>query len=143
MLVHKTHSHTILQNFDLRVTDCRIQVLDFFLSENIALSNADIEEAVSSSFDRVTIYRTLKTFLNKGLIHKVLDDSGNLKYAICKEKCTQEDHNHQHIHFNCVNCGKTCCLEDIEIPKVKLPQGYTFQESNLLVKGFCEECNTH
>lgn len=132
---------TILKDFNLRNTKCREEVLDLFLEKNNALSNADIEDKVSKTFDRVTIYRTLKTFLSKGLIHKVLDDVGNPKYALCKDYCTKDQHKHQHVHFKCTQCSRTYCLENIQIPSFALPKGYSFVESNLLITGICIDCN--
>jgi Fur family ferric uptake transcriptional regulator len=138
----QTRALKILQSFKLRNTDCRKEILDIFLSKSFALSNADIELKVGKEFDRVTVYRTLKTFLTKGIIHKVLDDTGNPKYALCKEHCTHEEHHHQHVHFKCNECGQTNCLEEIEIPPIQLPLGYKSTESNLLISGTCVDC-TH
>lgn len=131
----------LLKQFNLRTTDCRTEVLSLFLSKDFALSNADIETHVHQDFDRVTVYRTLKTFLGKGLIHKVLDDSGILKYALCKDECTEQAHHHQHVHFKCNLCGQTNCLENVQIPAISLPLGYQFVESNLLINGICLHCN--
>lgn len=132
-----------LKTYKLRQTDCREEILEIFLSKNHALAHADIETQIVDKFDRVTIYRTLKTFVDKGLIHKVLDDEGGIKYALCKEKCQSHDHthNHDHIHFKCMNCGLTTCLEAVVIPTVILPEGYQKKEMNLLVQGICASCN--
>jgi Fur family transcriptional regulator, ferric uptake regulator len=131
----------ILQQFGLRNTDCRSAILEAFLMSNFALTNADIELKLAQNFDRVTVYRTLKIFLNKGIIHKVLDDLGSPKYALCKEYCTTHHHNHSHVHFKCNVCGQTNCLDDVKIPSVQLPQGYTLSESNFLISGVCDNCN--
>ena len=131
----------ILKENNLRVTACRGQVLSIFIEAQSALSNADIENRLSTEFDRVTIYRTLKTFLKKRIIHTVPDDTGNLKYALCTEECTDEEHNHQHVHFKCGDCGLTICLEDLKVPEIKLPEGYYFTDSNLLIYGTCDKCN--
>jgi Fur family transcriptional regulator, ferric uptake regulator len=133
---------TLLKDFDLRSTDCRSAILEIFLHKNFALSHSDIENKISDSYDRVTVYRTLKTFLDKGIIHKVLDDSGSTKYALCREHCTSAHHNHEHVHFKCIDCGLTNCLDDIEVPAIKLPQGYKILEVNLLVQGVCKKCNS-
>jgi Fur family ferric uptake transcriptional regulator len=131
-----------LKKINLRVTESRVQILSFFQDQEFALSHADIESALSGKFDRVTIYRTLKSFLEKGLIHKVLDDSGNLKYAICTHSCSPEvaKHQHQHAHFKCAECGLTTCLDEVQIPTVNLPKGFALHESNLLVQGICADC---
>lgn len=78
-----------LTDFNLRPTACRIEVLKAFEGVGFALSQGDIELKLQAAFDRVTIYRTLKTFLSQGLIHKVLDDQGGAKYALCKDLCHQ------------------------------------------------------
>jgi Fur family transcriptional regulator, ferric uptake regulator len=132
----------LLKDYSLRSTDCRSAILEVFIKRNFALSHSDIEEKMSENFDRVTVYRTLKTFLDKGIIHKVLDDGGSTKYALCKNSCTTGHHNHEHIHFKCTECGLTKCLDDIEVPAIKLPSGYKLKEANLLVQGVCKKCNS-
>ena len=131
-----------LSDFDLRSTPCRIDVLSSFQAVDFALSQGDIEHKLSVQYDRVTIYRTLKTFLSSGLLHKVLDDNGGVKYALCKELCHLGDHHHQHdhVHFKCNQCGQTTCLETVHIPTIVLPAGFIKQESNLLIQGVCTSC---
>lgn len=131
----------ILKEYELRNTSCREEILDVFLQRNFALSHADIESSVHEDFDRVTVYRTLKTFLDKGLIHKVLDDEGVTKYALCKERCSHTEHHHEHVHFKCIECGLTNCLDNVQIPAIALPMGYKLAESNLLMQGVCQDCN--
>jgi Fur family ferric uptake transcriptional regulator len=131
-----------LSDFDLRETPCRIAVLGILQGINYAQSQFEIEQSLGAQFDRVTVYRTLKSFLTQGLIHKVLDDIGGTKYALCKELCHNHDHSHQHdhVHFKCNQCGQTTCLEDVHIPKITLPEGFRKAESNLLIQGICGNC---
>ena len=129
----------ILKDFKLRSTPKREAILHAFLQKDYALSHGDVEKEVPESFDRVTVYRTLKTFLDKGLIHKVLDDEGSLKYALCTEACTTAHHHHDHVHFKCTKCGQTNCL-NVEIPDIKLPKGFRAKELNLLIQGVCQHC---
>lgn len=130
----------LLRDFDLKKTDSRAAILRLFLNRSYALSHSDIEDEVSKEFDRVTVYRTLKTFVDKGVIHKVLDDGGPLKYALCKEACSHEHHHHEHVHFKCSKCGQTNCLDGISIPGIRLPQGYQAKEMSLLIQGTCAQC---
>lgn len=130
----------VLNNFKLKSTPCRAEVLTLLLNNEHALSHSDIEHRVDQSFDRVTVYRTLKTFLDKGLIHKVLDDEGVTKYALCNE-CSKEEHNHEHVHFKCEQCGHTQCLDKIQIPDINLPAGFKAHQKNLLIQGVCDQCN--
>lgn len=128
-----------LKGHHLRTTTCREDVLLTFMNKKNALSHGDLEGALGENYDRVTIYRTLKTFLEKGIIHKVLDDEG-LRYALCSHQCSEEKHQHDHIHFKCNECGKTNCLENLHIPNVALPDGYQPESFNLLIQGKCPEC---
>lgn len=135
-----TMSETLLKSFKLRSTPNRQEILHLFLRKDYALSHGDIEKEIDNSLDRVTVYRTLKTFLDRGLIHKVLDDEGSLKYALCNEACTTAAHHHDHVHFKCVECGQTNCL-DVDVPNVRLPRGYRAKEVNVLIQGVCERCS--
>ncbi len=136
----KASSEILLKNFSLRTTPTRQQIVHLFLKKNYALSHGDIEKEIADELDRVTVYRTLRTFLDKGLIHKVLDDEGSLKYALCNEACTLTGHHHDHVHFKCSNCGQTNCL-NIDVPEIKLPKGYKASEVNLLIQGICDSCS--
>jgi Fur family ferric uptake transcriptional regulator len=130
---------SILKQHKLRITDCRLEIIKEFSKKQVALAHSDLEESLNSQFDRVTIYRTLKTFLDQDLIHKVLDDSGATKYALCAHE--QVDHNHEHVHFKCEKCGETTCLDAISLPKIVLPKGFVKEEMSLLVQGTCNKCN--
>ncbi|GGZ20132.1 hypothetical protein GCM10007049_10850 [Echinicola pacifica] len=131
----------ILKNHQLRVTSCRRDVLETFLDKNIALSHSDLEEELKENFDRVTIYRTLKTFLDSDLIHKVLDDTGVTKYALCHHDVLEDHHDHEHVHFKCDVCGETQCIAEIALPALSLPAGYVVKEKSLLVQGICSKCS--
>ena len=64
-----------LKGHNLRITDCRMDVLEVFLNSTHALSFSDLE-ADLDLYDRVTLYRTLNSFIEKGLLHRIPDDSG-------------------------------------------------------------------
>jgi Fur family transcriptional regulator, ferric uptake regulator len=130
----------ILKKHNLRNTDSRVDILSLFLNNSKALSHSDLENSLPSNFDRVTIYRTLKSFVENGILHKVPDDSGNPRYALCNT-CTDHNHNHDHVHFKCEKCGNTTCIVNLNIPDFNLPKGYTTSEINILVQGICKNCN--
>ena len=131
----------ILREYNLRQTTSRSAILRMFLRKPFALSYTDIETEIAEGFDRVTVYRTLKTFVDKGVVHKVLDDGGSLKYALCNELCNSDGHHHEHVHFKCTQCGQTSCLDSVRIPEVILPPGYKVKEFNLLIQGRCQKCS--
>ena len=131
----------ILKKHDLRLTDSRLEILDIFLNRKFAISHAFIEEFLKSSHDRVTIYRTLYSFLEKGIIHKVLDEGGSTKYALCNDNCDIHHHHDNHVHFKCLVCGETTCIDNIHIPPIQLPSGYSAKETGILIQGVCVHCN--
>lgn len=130
---------SILRSHKLRITDCRQEIIKEFLDKQVALAHSDLEHTLEDRFDRVTIYRTLKTFLDKDLVHKVLDDSGVTKYALCDHD--EDSHNHEHVHFKCEKCGETTCIESVTLPHITLPKGFKKKEMNLLVQGICDKCS--
>jgi Fur family ferric uptake transcriptional regulator len=134
-------ANEILINRSLRVTPCRIFVLNEFLKKKSHnFSELELEKKAKGNFDRVTIYRTLKTFIDSDILHKVMDDDNHIKYAFCKDH-THEKHNHDHIHFKCQSCNTTNCLDEVSVAHVELPKGYLKKEINYLVIGLCPACN--
>lgn len=127
----------ILKHHKLRITDCRMDVLEFFLNQKKALSFRDLEDKFHD-YDRVTLYRTLHSFTDHGVLHKIPDDSGFATYGVCHETCDAEEHHHNHMHFKCNECGNIECLDE-HLPHIDLP-GYKVEEANLIVNGICQTC---
>ncbi len=134
-----TKTENLLKNHNLRITQVRKNVLSLFLDQDEALSNHFIESQLEK-VDRVTLYRTLKSFEEKGLIHKAFDGSDISKYALCSSDCSEDHHQDSHAHFHCEKCGKTLCMDDIPSPNSSLPSGYQLHSTHLILKGYCNEC---
>lgn len=132
-------AENLLRRAQLRVTPTRLQVLELFLHHPHALPHSEVEARVTA-FDRVTLYRTLTTFTERGLLHRVPDDAGITKYALCTD-CSEHHHHDNHVHFKCVNCGNTLCLAQSILPRVEVPEGYRVQDISLLVQGICPSCS--
>jgi Fur family ferric uptake transcriptional regulator len=130
----------LLKKNQLSVTDSRSKILELFLQQQGALAHADIEKKSGAGFDRVTVYRTLQTFVEKGIIHTIPTADNSILYALCKDECTEGHHHDHHVHFVCKGCGNTICLEDITVPDVKLPDGYQATQVEVVVNGICKEC---
>ncbi len=113
-------------------------VLKELTDQKTALSLSELEVKFDR-VDRVTLYRTLKTFEENKLIHAIDDGTGSTKYALCQEVC--ECHpNDLHVHFHCTKCEQTYCLNDIHVPDINLPQGFLLASVNMVVKGICANC---
>jgi Fe2+/Zn2+ uptake regulation proteins len=66
-----TRVDDILRRNSLSVTESRKKILNLFLNVQGALAHGDIERKAGEKFDRVTVYRTLQTFVEKGIIHTI------------------------------------------------------------------------
>ena len=130
----------ILKNNGLSITDSRKKILALFEDANGALAHADIEKKTEAIFNRVTVYRTLQTFVEKGIIHSIPTTDNSILYALCKHNCAAGHHHDNHVHFICSNCNNTICLDDVTVPEVKLPKRFTKQQSAMVVTGLCEVC---
>lgn len=130
----------ILARNHIKPTAMRLLVLQFLLNKKVAISLTDVENYFDQS-DRTTLYRTLNTFVAKGISHKIDDGTGITKYALCEENCHCEIDTDLHLHFHCTNCNETVCITDYKIPQIHLPIGYIAENVNLVVKGICDKCN--
>lgn len=133
-------STEILRHHHLRATPIRIKILEIFSEADSALSNEDIESHFKN-LDRITLYRTLKSFEEKGIIHKILNSGPTPLYAMCAEECNVHHHKDDHGHFHCMDCGKTYCLDDVLVPDLKLPRGFKIEQNHLVMEGTCPGCN--
>ena len=135
-----TRLNEILRRKHLSVTDSRKKILSLFLAGKDALAHGDIETKAGEKFDRVTVYRTLQTFVEKGIIHTIPTADNSIRYALCKD-CEEGHHHDDHVHFVCTNCHKTICLDDVVSPKIELPEGYIAETTQVVINGVCKECN--
>ncbi|HTD93624.1 MAG TPA: transcriptional repressor [Chitinophagaceae bacterium] len=131
----------ILKSSQLSVTASREKILNLFLDQEGALAHGDIEKKAGEKFDRVTIYRTLQTFVEKGIIHTIPTVDNSIRYALCKDDCAEGHHHDHHVHFVCSRCQNTFCLDDIVTPSIDLPKGYSTSHIEVVVEGTCKNCN--
>lgn len=132
--------HNILKRNQLSVTDSRKKILELFQANKGALAHNDIEKRTGEKFDRVTIYRTLQTFVEKGILHTIPTADNSVLYALCKDECTTGHHHDNHVHFICDKCNVTYCLDSVVTPEVKLPNGFNPAVIDVVVTGICKNC---
>ena len=116
----------------------RLLVLRHLVEAGSAISLKNLESRFQKA-DKATLYRTLKTFEEKKLIHSIEDGTGSMKYAMCEEGCECEPQD-QHIHFHCVKCGETYCLTQSKIPQTNIPSGFKAASASMVYKGVCANC---
>lgn len=122
----------LLEIHGMRSTPTRRRVIDVFLKSRYALTPQEIEGEMPE-YDRVTIYRTLLSFLEAGVINRVLGESGQRFHL-------KKDNSNVHLNFKCNECGYVSTLNAPEIP-LTLPQGFTSKNIHLLVVGTCSDCS--
>lgn len=133
---------TIIKQKGLRVTPFREKFLKLFLDSDVALSVADVEEQIGEH-DRITLYRTIKSFIKKGIIHEIVMPGDIKKLALCNMGCDggRGHHEHNHIHFHCSSCNEVFCLEVNEVPDLNL-SGYRVDQVEVQAKGICNSCKS-
>lgn len=129
----------ILGLHDLKRTSSRQGIIEIIMTANQALSEAEIRERLSRTYDRTTFYRSFKTLEEAGILHKIVIDSQLVKYAICDVISL----NKKHAHFYCNECHSVQCLESVSLRSIKLPEGFTGTETEVLIRGICSECKDH
>ena len=131
----------ILSENGISRTEFRTELLNLFYSSKMSLSVEDILNHFDNSINKVTVYRSLESFENKGLIHKVPDSNNLKRYSLCKEdECNASSHKHNHGHFICYSCNQTFCLEEIKTPDIICMKGFYIQELKLTAEGYCQDC---
>lgn len=130
----------VLEAKNVRPTAMRLLIYRFMAGKQVAVALTDIEFAFAKA-ERTTLYRTVKTFEEKGIVHQIDDGTGIAKYALCEPGCNCTIDQDLHLHFHCSNCDETACLTEHKIPHINLPDGYVAEDVNLVVKGICEKCS--
>lgn len=74
-------AETLLDQKSIRITPMRQLVLEYFLAENQIVGLTELEEIFPRA-DRITLYRTLKTFEEKGILHRIDNGVSEVKYAL-------------------------------------------------------------
>lgn len=136
---NKEFIENLLRSRKLKATPQRLEVLTVFKAEETAIAYSDLQKKLNN-FDRVTLYRTLQSLIEKGIVHKALAEDAETFYALCSSSCTAQNHNDKHIHFKCVNCDEVSCLHLPSPLQIEIPN-HQIQKITLNVTGVCEKCN--
>lgn len=128
----------LLKERGLKATPMRMAVLELLKESKNARSHSELQDLLVD-FDRVTLYRTLNTLNEKGIIHVAMTHNQETFYAICPSECDDHSHEHNHIHFKCEACEKVSCLhvnKDFNL----VIEGYQVKQVSVMVSGKCASC---
>ncbi len=126
-----------MAHHEVKPTAQRLLILREMIRGDEAVSLPDLERYLPTT-DKSTISRTLTLFLLHGLIHAIDDGSGAMKYAVSCDDGHDDDE--EHTHFYCTVCHRTFCLHHVHVPEVTLPDGFSMQSINYVIKGICPQC---
>jgi Fur family transcriptional regulator, ferric uptake regulator len=133
------NTYLFLENKNLAKTPCRIEILKVLEQKGVALSEHEIKQHLSYDYDRATIFRTLKTFLQKGIIHSITVEGKDVRYAISAPAHSERK---LHAHFHCTVCRDVQCLKNISMDEPVLPEGFYAKDFDLVINGFCRNCGS-
>lgn len=139
MVAKNTLVNELLKSKSLNVTDIRRRVMIALMQPGRALTQKELEEELERQLgqvDRVTLYRTIRVLLEKGIIHQIPIDAQLVKYKLAGEHKKSD-----HPHFHCSCCNKLVCMPQLNIKQNMLPGGFTMQTVSLVIEGVCPQCN--
>ena len=128
----------LLKQHRLSKTEIRMDLLNLFLGSSSALSLTKLSEELDR-FDRATIYRSLKKFESKGIIHSIHADAQSPHYALCGSSCSEGEHQHDHAHLHCLECACVRC-ENVDLSAYRNIPGFQVKEAELSLRGLCDDC---
>jgi Fur family ferric uptake transcriptional regulator len=121
----------------LRVTANRMAVLATLDNARRLLSHSDIDAQMATPIDRVTLYRTLESCVDAGLVRKEVGYDRISRFALN----VGDQHDHRaHAHFQCQGCGRTYCLPAKVPRRLQVPDGFTVTAVDVQAHGECANC---
>ena len=126
----------LLQRHGVKPTANRILVARALGESARPLSMGELEERLET-LDKSSVFRVLGVFREAHLVHFL--DGDPVRYELCHSQGEQHDDD-LHVHFYCVKCRRTFCLDDTPIPPVEIPAGYRVDEASYMLRGCCPEC---
>ncbi len=135
---------TLLREAGLRSTAPRIAVLEYFHAHGGPNSHAELFEALAGrGFDRATIYRNLIDLAEANILSRT--DLGDHVWRFeLKKGVGGVEHNEEHPHFVCIDCGEVACLPGLSVRlegHSKAPKSVVKNKVAVQLKGLCDNCS--
>lgn len=129
----------LLSSVNLRRTSSRVAILGVLLSVRKPQTADQIAANLAPAGpNKVTIYRTLESFIGAGLVHKVFLQERTWHFELARN-CTESQ---CHPHFTCTNCGDMQCLMEMTLPMAESPhKGFVIGRQRVQLEGLCPKCN--
>lgn len=131
----------ILKQAGLRSTAARVGVLRHLAGHGKPVSHGEVVDSLNEfGFDQSTIYRVLHELTDAALLTK-LDLGDQIRRFEFRTAASQ--HELEHPHFMCVDCGKVTCLEEFtfQLTPSRGPRRDKLGEiTEVLLRGHCGQC---
>ncbi|EKY26084.1 Fur family transcriptional regulator [Clostridium celatum] len=122
----------------LKLTPQRLAVYQYLKGTLEHPSAETIYKALQPNYPTMslaTVYKTLKTLVEIGLVQELNVGEGNFRY---------DANYHEHAHVQCVNCGKVEDIDFIDFSSlnnlVEEKTNYKIKFNKLFFYGECNEC---
>ena len=140
--MNRQNAHHVFKNFlrtsGKNITPERLDILDevlkhrgHFKIDDIIIKMSTVEKPVS----RATVYRTIKTIEEAGLVKYLRSTNDEKIYEVQKE---------HHDHMICEICGKIIEFHNEELEKLQDAicdsHGFTPQQHTMKIFGICNKC---
>lgn len=93
--------NTLLTKYSLKVTNARVSIFKVLNNHSVPISAEHIQQ--KAKLDKVTVYRTLDTFLQLGIIREIDLRQGRVLFELTNRP--------EHHHIVCTQCGM---IEDVQ-----------------------------
>jgi Fe2+ or Zn2+ uptake regulation protein len=129
---------TVLRKSGYKATPPRLAVLEAFKNSKQPLSAQEIIDLLPRGADQVTVYRTLKSFKEKGIIKQI-----DLRHNHAHYELADID---EHHHIICVRCGRIedvhhCGVEEIQDKVLRASKHFSeIRTHTLEFYGVCKSC---
>jgi len=136
----KYNAVELLKEKNIKITKERTSILEEIININTPFNANELYLNISSSIyvDLATVYRTLHTFKEKGLVKEILYTNGFQYYGF------SYNHNSMHPHFICENCKKVYCLGSLSqkgpLYFTDSMPNFTVKNVAIIINGICKDC---
>ena len=130
-----------IKTLGLKTTKAREGLLEIFEHQKKPIGVSDYLKLLKKrgvEADQTTIYRSLNTFINKGLVREIYFNDGLVRYELSSKP--------EHHHAVCLKCGNIedildCSVEQIE-KQISKKKGFSIISHSLEFFGVCKKCKT-
>jgi len=144
-LMYTKEEHKIIATFKslgINITRCRIAVLKMFNLHKEALPTSYINKFFSGTFDRISVYRALKLFIRKGILLRIPNTEGEIRYLLIQNNNSNYAISKTQVaYFVCTCCDQMKMLDEPVFQQFKLPDNIKANQCYFLIEGICKSCD--